>query len=153
MKEPIVSNGTYVAVRVHPDSARLIKNFCKLHRIPIGSSDFERRLHSTIIYSRKECPDLEADPNYEVTATFDGYALFNAGGPDGPLTVLVAKLFCPDLEVRHRYLMAAHQATFDFPSFRPHITLSYTFNGDIDDLPPIEFPIMLGNEYAEELEL
>ena len=65
------------------------------------------------------------------------------------------KYTCPELNVRHAYLMEKHSATYDFSDFMPHITLSY----DICDLNIATLPnihdyldtVVIVNEYSREL--
>jgi hypothetical protein len=48
--------------------------------------------------------------------------------------------------------MAQYDAEYDFPVYIPHITLTYSYSGpDIATLPTIKFPIILGEEYTQEL--
>lgn len=50
--------------------------------------------------------------------------------------------------------MAENNATYDYPIFQPHITLTYNYTGkDIANLPTIDFDIILGEEYVEDLNL
>lgn len=68
---------------------------------------------------------------------------------------LVLKYDCPELCIRHKYLMETHNATYDFPDFTPHITLSYDMcDVDIASLPNIHDyldSICITYEYSREL--
>ena len=49
--------------------------------------------------------------------------------------------------------MAQYGATYDFPVYSPHITLSYDFSGEILNLPVYNQPIFLDSEYVEDLKI
>jgi len=145
-----MKKGTYVGLRVLGDSTDNIYQHCIDNNIPVKKQMFEQRLHTTLIYSRVHCPKLFAYPGIIYRCEFKGYELFSGDHGD---TVLVALLNAPDVVKRHNTLMAEHPATYDYPVYNPHITLSYNFEGDIASLPPIDFTIFLGKEYVEEIKL
>lgn len=142
--------GTYVGLRVSEKSHDSIKNFCHTNNIPTKPGYFDRRLHTTVIYSRKHCDGLVAQPDTQHVAEFIGYDLFTADGKD---CVLVMKLNAPTVVARHLQIMAQYKATYDFPVYTPHITLSYNFTGEISNLPVYNESIVLGNEYVEDLKI
>lgn len=142
--------GTYVALRVLRPFSSYLLSHCKSAGIPVQTSTFEKRLHTTLIYSRVQAQDLKVDPVTQHIATFAGYELFS--NPDGDKTVLVALLNAPSIVARHRELMTRYNLTHDFPEFIPHVTLSYAYYGRINDLPNISFGMILGEEYAEDLQ-
>lgn len=142
--------GTYVGLRVLQPSNKQLYEFCRENGIFVNKSTFERRLHTTVLYSRKPCPNVVADPTVH-EAGFEDYALFTDRSANSD-NVLVVKLRAPSVVARHLKLMAEHNAVFDFPTYQPHITLSTSFFGDVKKLPPIDFPLYLGSEYVEELE-
>lgn len=146
-----MSKGTYVAVRVLPSTATNLAEYCRVNGINIeDKGPWERRLHSTILYSRKHCPNLVAESGALYAADFDGFDYFT--GDEGKRDVLVVKLHSPMLEARHNELMHKHNATYDYPTYNPHITLAYGSTVDLTKLPPITFNIFLGMEYVEDLE-
>ena len=52
---------------------------------------------------------------------------------------LILKIDCPELVARHKELMDEHEATYDYPVYQPHITLSYDIGDlDINDLPDVK---------------
>ena len=145
---PII--GTYVGLRVSETSHNDIKNFCIFNRIPVNLGYFDKRLHTTVIYSRKYCNGLVAEPDTQHLAEFVDYDLFTSEGKN---CVLVMKLNAPTVVARHLQIMAQYNATYDFPVYTPHITLSYNFSGNISDLPVYNEPIFLGHEYVEDLKI
>jgi hypothetical protein len=63
------------------------------------------------------------------------------------------KLNAPTVVARHLQIMAEYGATYDFPVYTPHITLSYNFAGNVESLPAYNESIVLGNEYVEDLKI
>lgn len=144
------TTGTYVALRVTPASAALIADRLLYAGIDLHKTGAINKLHTTVIYSRVPCPGIQVNPKNVYIAKFAGYDLFSS---DNGNDVLVIRLDSKAVVDRHLSLMAEHGATFDYPEFNPHITVSYGFTGNIDVLPPLDFPILLSEEYTEELDL
>lgn len=137
--------GTYVGLRVLTPSSTRIYNFCQDNGIPINKSTHDRRLHTTLLYSRKPCPNIITQPETVHLASFIAYEIFD--------DILVAKINSPSIVARHLELMQLYDATYDFPVYIPHISLVYGFSGDVNLLPPLNVDdIMIGLEYSEELD-
>jgi hypothetical protein len=67
------------------------------------------------------------------------------------------KFKCEELNARHKELMDEHDATYDFPEYKTHVTLSYDI-GDMDEtkLPDVIKTIgemKIVKEYGEDLDL
>ena len=144
--------GTYAAVTYDEDSAKALSDFAEENNIPdpVAPSD----LHATLLYSRKHLPDYEplGDLETPLTAKVKGFK----GCPtnSGEKNCLVALLDCPELEERWKYLMDTHGATWDFPDYTPHTTLSYDV-GDLDAsrLNPDDLgELVINHEFSEDLE-
>jgi hypothetical protein len=154
MKLSDIKPGTYAAVRVLEPSNSKIAAFLKHHGVQASSSGKEKRRHVTLLYSRNHLPNYVADPTLTHSARFMSYELFDTkpGQPDST-KCLVMKLSVPTLSARHAQLMSEHPATYDFPTYQPHITLSYLipYNYDVGQLPPFADDIILGEEYTEDL--
>ena len=145
--------GTYAALRVSKESRDLLYRHCLTNKIPCRKSQFEERLHVTLIYSRVHCPTMRALTGIKYEGTFKDYEIFTGNKGE---RVLVALLNAPSVEARHLKLMADHGASYDFPVYHPHVTLSYNYTGsdaDYTSLKPIDFPVILGSEYVEDLDL
>jgi hypothetical protein len=150
--------GTYAGVRFDDATTDAVLRYIDENNIPNGLNPSS--MHTTLLYSRKFLPDYEAqgtiDPAYEGTpTTFD---VWQSTSDDGSSSnCLVIKYDCPELTKRHEYLMKTHGATYDFPDYTPHITLSYNIgNMDIKKLPSILdiLPtINVVSEYQEDLDL
>jgi hypothetical protein len=151
LEEISPNQGTYVGLRLLDPGSRLLYEHCKAVDIPVKQSTFDRRLHTTLIYSRKHCPDLSVDPKAVYDAEFAGYSIFT--GQNGE-NVLVVLLNSPQIVARHIKLMADHNAKYDHPVFHPHITLSYNYHSPtVAGIPAFNFPLHLGEEYTEDLDL
>lgn len=143
--------GSYAGLRVLDPAANMLYEHVRAAGIPAKKSMFDRRLHTTLLYSRKHCPNLKAEPSEKHFCSFQNYDIFT--GAKGEY-VLVLVLNAPSVVARHLALMAEHGATYDFPIYHPHITLSYNYtDNSTAGIPPITFPITLGEEYVEDLDL
>jgi len=147
--------GTYVGVKFSQDDEEIIVSI--IEKIGVPNPIAREDIHSTLLYSRKYLA------NYKVPSETDMYVypkefhIFN--GQDGK-DILVIKLDSLDLSKRHEELMKEHNATYDFPEYIPHITLSYDIEGfmtlpeikkKFSDLLPEKFHIV--SEYVEDLDL
>lgn len=145
-----VSTGTYAGMRPNLPTAEALAEYMNIYNIP--NSVPQDKLHTTILYSRKECPDFvplgRFSPAYiakplklEVWKTRD------------EKHALVLKLDCPQMIARHNELMTAHGATYDYDSYIPHTTLSYDVGGEfkVEALQMPQFALMFNVEYAEPL--
>lgn len=151
LSELLPPKGTYVGLRVQHPTGKLLYEFCHENGIAIKKSTFERRLHTTVIYSRKPCVGIIPRAEVKHIATFSSYDIFTGSTPSAK--VLVMKLNAPSIVARHLEIMAKYGATYDFPVFNPHITLTYNYTGDDVFLPPFDDHIILGDEYVEDLDL
>ena len=152
------SKGTYAAVKFDQSTKDAIAKYIKDNDIPNGTNI--DKLHCTVLYSRKHCPDYEPlgeiDPPWTGTPTKLEVWESNGKLRDEPTTrCLVMKFTCQELVDRHGELMEEHGATYDFPEYKTHITLSYDI-GDMDEtsLPDISKAIKqvkIVQEYGEDL--
>ena len=143
-------SGTYVGLRLLPQSSAVIRKFCQDNGIEINTPDFEQRLHVTLIYSRKEFKMLPNTPVVH-TAKIVGFELFSNSG--GVKNVLVAKLESSSITARHKHIRANYGATHDYSEYSPHITLRYDWDvtRDVSNLVPPDDTIFLSDEYVESL--
>ena len=150
--------GTFAGVRFSKPSQDNIKKFCEQNDIPNGLP--REKMHVTLLYSKKPCPNYEPDQSpYPMSALIDDFEVWTSEHIEGKPKCLVAKLKCKELEDRHHALMDEHEATFDYPEYKPHMTFSYDIE-DLDVSPEnlkkmlIEFPsgkVDLEREYREDL--
>ena len=151
-KEYLMENslGTYAAVKPTNIFSTILDSVAKSLDIPniVDKNEF----HSTLLYSRKSLPTLKLDSNLTYQAKIKSIEVWP--NHDKKTNVLVIVLDCPELKDRHKYLMKKYNATYDYPEFKPHLTLSYDIgNFDYNKIKIGEFPetILLTNEYKEDL--
>ena len=136
------ANGTYVGIRLDEESAATLvalQNTLRLKN-PLNSDDF----HATVLFSRTVVDVIPTDKVHTgVVKYIDVFEQQN-----GKYAV-VAKLDCPTLEERH-YDLRSIGGTHDFPTYQPHVTLSYD-----DYVTPMEVTasLTLIDEYVEPLNL
>lgn len=142
--------GTYAGVRLSPSSAAKLFAYAQEHNVP--SPIPESEYHVTLLYSRKVHPDYEAPGDYKtpLTARTKGFTLL--GDEKDALVVLID---CSELEKRHHHLMKKHGATWDWPDYKPHVSLSYEAKGfDVSGLRASDIgTLTLTTEYREDLDL
>ena len=152
--------GTYAAVKYDQSTLKILTEWMKIWNIP----DFlvEEKLHTTVLYSRaplhpEDYKNLDAQQLKALGWKFAPKALdrfSSSSDKNSPKNVLVLKLEAPELVTFHQSLIQAG-ATHDFPTYEPHITLSYEVPDSFDIsklvLPPVYFiPVKL---YFEPLDL
>lgn len=150
-----LSKGTYVGVRFSRKTLDLLEQYNKDNNIPNALKP--AKMHSTVLYSRKFCPNYIAPGilNAPVIARPGKFDVFTSTSSDGTVSrCLVVKIDSPYLQLRHTTLMHEHSATFDYPVYTPHITLSYDIGDmDISALPPLYGDIEIVEEYGMDLDL
>lgn len=147
--------GTYAGIRFSPETVEALEAFGKTHKIAnqLTNDDF----HSTLLYSRKHLPNYEPAGDYQQpmigTPTQWDVWPSNPDEDGNTRNILVLQYSCPPLYQRHHELMQKHGATYDFDTYKPHITISYDA-GDInvDKLPLFDGDIEIVSEYMEELD-
>ena len=152
------NNGTFVAVKFREDVVEILDRYAIANGVPnrIPKDDY----HSTVAYSRTPLNNVPDDRI--LTPSWIGYPLafdifesvgYTTGVPG--TKCLVLKYQCSSVLARHNYLKQYANATHDFPSFLPHITLSYDIGDyDITQLSSINevLPeIIIVQEYSQEL--
>lgn len=152
--------GTYAAVKFDKATTDAVAKYIADNNLPNGLNP--DKMHCTVLYSRKYCPDYEPlgkiDPPWKGTPTkLEVWESRGKGRDEEPTRCLVMKFECDQLNKRHEELMKEHDATYDFPEYKTHITLSYDI-GDMDEteLPDIKDTveeIKIVEEYGEELNL
>lgn len=140
--------GTYVGVRFTDETIEKLADYQHRHKIPNPLDQEE--FHTTVVYSRKPI-NWRPETGLLDSATVKKIEAWNTR--DG-LRCVVLLLDCDYLKERFDLAMD-RGATYDFPDYKPHITLSYDVGDDFnpDDLPVPDFEIELDHEYVEELNL
>lgn len=138
-----VVTGTYSALWLSPSSANSLYEFYR----PILKSKLEKakNFHVTITYS-KFIPDIKfRTEKMNVILDPRKFKLTKFGD-----TILVLETPNVALQVLHSN-EAKLGATWDFPSYSPHITLSTNYKGSVDNLPIPSFPLRCTKYKAEPL--
>lgn len=157
LMEVAKKQGCYAGVKFDKDTKHAIMEYMKEAHIPNALP--ASKLHTTLLYSRVPCPNYKPIEKVDYVGEPDEFVIWDtqAVGGKGTARCLVLKYKCPDLVARHKALMKEHKATFDYPEYTPHITLSY----DIGDMKISDFPdvqkhlgtIHTTGEYFEPLDL
>lgn len=128
------SSGTYVAVRPTSATLALLAGWATANNVTL-----DPELHATLLYSRKS---IKVQPNSD---EYQARVIrFNVFGDK-----VVVELHCPALAHRHQELLNAG-GTHDFSTYDPHISL--TDKCSYSAWKPIDFGLLLGGEYSEELD-
>lgn len=147
--------GTYAGVKFDTETNKALHKYMSDNDIP--TSVRPDKLHSTLLYSRKHLPNYE--PQGKIDPPWIGKPKKFDVWPskDSGTDCLVLEYDCPELVKRHKELMKEHDATYDFPDFKPHVTLSYDIGDlDVSALPDIKKAIpelKIVEEYKEDLDL
>lgn len=153
LREVRESKGTYAGVRFNTDTIAAIEKFQNEHGIsnPVPLD----KLHTTLLYSRKYLPDYSPAGAYDPpeVGKAKGFDVWESQADESghKTKCLVMEFDCPGIIARHKKLMKAHDATYDFDEYKPHITLSYDFDGDVNKLPEFTNAINIVEEYGEDL--
>jgi hypothetical protein len=102
-------------------------------------------LHVAVVYS-KEAMKWDAVENTDaaINCTAGKVVRFDGGA-------VVLKLISPELQARHKEFKAAG-ASYDFPSYQPHVTLSYDAKEvDLTKITPYEGVLEFGPEQLDEI--
>lgn len=108
------------------------------------------KIHTTLIYSRKPCPDIETMHGRETPYEGRISKLTTWPTQDGN-RCLVALVECEDAEQLHHRLRETYGATHDYPDYTPHFTLSYDC-GDEFELPAGEYPVAYSKMHVKALD-
>lgn len=140
----------FVGVRFDEDSEDVIMKV--LERVPHPTPRDE--LHITVAYSKKPIeytPQGFFDEPIEVTPS--KYSVFDT---QTGKRCLVLEVTSKKLTKMHEDIIYKHGASYDFDTYKPHITLSYDCGEDfdLDSLLPVhEIPqLVCVEEYGDELD-
>ncbi len=147
----MLERGTYVGLSLIEPARSEIEDFAAQLRLPCPVPAAKR--HTTLLYSRRHLPDFRPEPGLVHEGRALGFEVFAVAGAITSARCLVMLISAPTLEARFEQLMREHEATYDFPTYRPHITLSYNIGEwDITRLPVFQERILLGQEFTKDLD-
>jgi hypothetical protein len=153
LAEAVGKKPRFVAASVDDETKHAIECFINENGIPNPIPTEE--LHTTLLYSRKptDDPDLKSTCRYEGKPVgFEVWDTKTENSKSGK--ALVMRVKCSDLDGRHAKLMKDLDASYDFPEYKTHITLSYdcgAINPNKLPLPP--FKIVYNGETSSVLDL
>ena len=107
-------------------------------------------MHVTITYSRQPVNWMQMGEAWggELVVSAGGARLMEVFGPESDTAVLA--FVSSSLSWRHEEMVRAG-ASWDWPEYQPHVSISYAFAGDIDAVEPWRGEIRLGPEIFEAL--
>lgn len=145
------ADGTYVGLRFSKESMEALSKIAD--KLPNSTSKGE--MHVTLIYSKKpisfskdDCKG-KLDPPIEIKPK--KFSIFET---EGGQKVLVLELDCDEILKRHQFIMDKFGATYDYPEYKPHVSLSYDIGdfdikklGDVKDIPNL----YANKEYTDDI--
>ncbi len=137
--------GLYVAAKFSESTLDALEELQRSLKLPNPVP--RDKLHTTIVYSRVNVPYKVASGSFEI-ADKGKLDVFKTQSGD---RALVFKMESDYLHARHLYAKALG-ATYDYPDYQPHITLSYNI-GVLNFSGEYKVPVVLDREYSEELDL
>lgn len=139
------SPGFYIGTRISLGSIKKLKKFGKALNIPRmpPASEF----HTTIVYS-KTCIDMKPIRHNKIIDP-QTYRWEMFGKKKNILVLCYDSL---DLQNRFNYAVSLG-ATHDYDIYNPHVTISFDYKGDIAKLPLPKFPIIITEEYHEDIKI
>jgi len=121
--------GTYMSVTLSKASQDALDKWVTENKIS-GACD-PSQYHTTLIYSRKGVPEAkDYKIDLPIKAKIDKWTIFKT---QTDANALVAIMASPEIEQHHKNLRSQYGATHDFPTYHPHVTVSYDY--DSDDVP------------------
>ena len=136
-------DGTYVSLDLSKESKALLDNFVEMN-LGLTERVDPSTFHITIIYSRTPVPSaenlLDMPSSLPVEALATGYEVFPTKN-DGKC--LVMRLACP-YATRLNSELGKQGATSDYDEYKPHLTIAYDIEQDIDpnSLPLPQFQLV-----------
>lgn len=147
MKLSDVGKGTYAGAKFTDSTLDLIEEIQRSLNLfdPVPRD----KLHTTICFSRVKVPFIPNIVERQIGNTGNLKVFKTQTGK----RALVLAIESDYLHERFKYAMALG-ATYDFPDYQPHITLSYDIG--VMEIPDKSFsgnPVEISTEYVEDLDL
>lgn len=131
-------SGTFAEMLFDESDLKKIQKWIKTNKIPNRIS--HKKMHCTLLYSKKHCPNYEPAGDLDPPLEAKPKKLEIWPSESNGTRVLVMTLDAPKIVDRHKELMDAHDATYDFDEYKPHLTLSYDVGKEFstENLPNIQ---------------
>ena len=131
--------GTYASLKLSKESQDQLHEFISQY---IDQPTSKEDLHCTVVYSKTPCPNVEShQPKLPITAKASGYESFDSNA-------FVLKLESDTLQQFHKETRALG-ASYDYPEYKPHITLAS--NHTDTSIPVPNFDLVFDQYHIEEL--
>jgi 2'-5' RNA ligase len=144
-------DGTYVSMDLSDESRALLDNFVEMS-LGLTERVDPSTYHITVIYSRTPVPTAEhiAGMSTTTTASVNGYEIFPTKNDGKCLVMRLEFSFANALNSK----LTQEGATSDYPEYKPHLTLAYDMEQEIDPstLPVPQFPLTFGPVKVAPLE-
>ena len=142
-------SGTLVGVKYSKLTQLKVAKWFELLKIP-NPVDVAT-LHSTLAYSKETLAMPYGRRPVDWKARSKHYFSVFANRQSEGKHALVLEIDCHEMITRHHYIRHAYNAPWDFPDFRPHVTLSYDVPAgfSVDFHPDLELEII--EEYTVPL--
>lgn len=143
-----VNKGTYVAAKFDQKTLEQIKLFQETYGIP--NPVLPEDLHCTIVYSRVKIPFMTSKESYKAS---EGAKTKVFETRDNKRALVLALVDADGLKQRHEYGNILG-ATYDYPDYIPHVTVSYDIG--MMEFPldmPVDISFTVTKEYVEDLNL
>lgn len=143
------SNKKFVGLFLCKESQRLMSEWCKLNNFDItknysGEPTNNFEFHLTVFYTNNEVMAKNEIMNIKkIPIFFDEYDML---GKEKNIPVI--KIQPTNVLLKIRKLFENHGFKDEWPSWKPHISLSYNFNGSIKGIPLPNFKI-----YADTIKI
>ena len=139
--------GTYAAAKFNEDTLDRLEELQKFYALPNPVP--RDKMHSTILYSRVYVPFKPEDGEI-LLSDMCRFKIFETQSGSRALVLAYDSEY---MQFRHDVGMALG-ATYDFPEYIPHITLSYDIGSlKIGEGQEFNFDIVRSYEYVEDLDL
>lgn len=136
-------DGTYVSMDLDEQSRQLLDNFVEMN-LGLTERVDPSTYHITVIYSRTPVPSAEASIGLSTTssASVAGYEVFPTKSNGKCLVMRLKFEFAELLNTK----LTGQGATSDYPEYKPHLTIAYDMDQEIDPttLPVPQFPLTFG---------
>jgi 2'-5' RNA ligase len=144
-------DGTYVSMDLSDESRALLDNFVEMS-LGLTERVDPSTYHITVIYSRTPVPTAEhiAGMSTTTTASVVGYEVFPTKNDGKCLVMRLEFSFANALNSK----LTQEGATSDYNEYKPHLTLAYDMEQEIDPstLPVPQFPLTFGPVKVAPLE-
>jgi hypothetical protein len=144
-------DGTYVSMDLSDESRALLDNFVEMS-LGLTERVDPSTYHITVIYSRTPVPTAEHIAGMSTTtiASVVGYEVFPTKSNGKCLVMRLQFSFAESLNSK----LTQEGATSDYPEYKPHLTLAYDMEQEIDPstLPLPQFPLTFGPVKVAPLE-